>query len=108
MHQPVKRFTGPWRLAVVAIMATGPVLAADPGNGLRIAHRWCEACHIVTPTQTRPATDQAPPFAAIAKSPGFDAAKIALFLLDLHPKMPGMGLSRSDAGDLAAYIAALK
>src|SRR6516165_3723686 len=36
MHQPVKRFTGPWRLAVVAIMATGPVLAADPGNGLRI------------------------------------------------------------------------
>ena len=89
-------------------MATGPILEANPGNGLRIAHRWCEACHIVTPTQTRPATDQAPPFAAIAKSPGFDAAKIALFLLDPHPKMPDMGLSRSDAADLAAYIAALK
>jgi len=39
---------------------------------------------------------------------GFDAAKIALFLLDPHPKMPDMGLSRSDAADLAAYIAALK
>jgi hypothetical protein len=29
-------------------------------------------------------------------------------LLDPHPKMPDMGLSRSDAADLAAYIAALK
>jgi hypothetical protein len=27
----------------------------------------------------------------IAKMPGFDAAKIALFLLDPHPKMPDLG-----------------
>jgi len=91
---------------MLAIMATGPVLAADPGNGLRIAHRWCEAWHVVTPAQTRPGTDQAPPFAVIAKSPGFDAAKIALFLLDPHPKMPDMELSRSDAAHLAAYCGA--
>ena len=88
--------------------AEPPALAADPSNGLRIAHRWCEACHVVTPTQTRAATDQAPPFEAIARTPAFDASKIALFLLDPHPKMPEMGLSRSDAADLAAYIATLK
>jgi mono/diheme cytochrome c family protein len=46
--------------------------------------------------------------ASIAREPGFDAAKIALFLLDPHPQMPDMGLSRSDAADLAAYIARLK
>jgi len=63
---------------------------------------------VVTATQTRLATDQAPPFASIAKEPNFDAGKIALFLLDPHPKMPDMGLSRSDAADLAAYIASLK
>jgi len=40
--------------------------------------------------------------------PGFDAANIALFLLDPHPKMPDMGLSRTAAADLAAYIATLK
>jgi hypothetical protein len=62
----------------------------------------------VTRTQTRPGTDQAPPFEAIAKTSGFDATKIALFLLDPHPKMPDMGLSRTDAADLAAYIATLK
>jgi hypothetical protein len=44
----------------------------------------------------------------IAKTPDFDAAKIALFLLDPHPKMPDMALSRSEAADLAAYIVSLK
>src|SRR6516164_299958 len=95
-------------LVLLLMIGTTPLLAADADNGLRLAHRWCEACHVVTRTQTRPATDQAPPFEAIAKTPGFDAAKIALFLLDPHPKMPDMGLSRSDAADLVAYIAALK
>jgi len=60
------------------------------------------------PTQRRAATDQAPPFATIAKIPDFDAGKIALFLLDPHPKMPNMALSRSEAADIAAYIATLK
>jgi len=40
---------------------------------------------------------QASPFATIANRPDFDAAKIALFLLDPHPKMPNMGLSRTEA-----------
>ena len=36
------------------------------------------------------------------------AAKLALFLMDPHPKMPNMQLSRTEAADLAAYIATLK
>ena len=31
--------------------------------------------------------------------------KLALFLLEPHPKMPNMNLSRNEANDLAAYIA---
>jgi len=87
---------------------TTSAFAADPSNGERLAHRWCEACHVVSPTQRGPATDQAPPFATIAKLPDFDAARIALFLLDPHPKMPDMNLSRNEAADLAAYIATLR
>ena len=49
---------------------------------------------------------QAAPFSAIAKEPGIDAAKIALYLLLPHPKMPDMNMSRAEAADLAAYIAA--
>jgi hypothetical protein len=36
--------------------------------------------------------------------PGFDAAKLALYLLLPHPKMPDMSLTRSEAADLTAYI----
>jgi hypothetical protein len=72
-------------LALVALPQPGH--AADAYNGSRLAHRCCEACHVVTPTQRRATTDQAPPFASIARRPGFDAARIALFLLDPHPKM---------------------
>jgi mono/diheme cytochrome c family protein len=93
-------------LAVISLPQRGQ--AADPDNGSRLAHRWCEACHVVTPTQTRASTDLAPPFASIAKRPDFDAAKIALFLLDPHPKMPDMALTRNEAGDLAAFIGTLK
>jgi hypothetical protein len=35
----------------------------------------------------------------------FSAEKLAFFLLEPHPKMPNMSLSRKEADDLAAYIA---
>jgi mono/diheme cytochrome c family protein len=95
-------------LMVACALAITPAFAADPDNGSRLAHRWCAACHVVSATQHQSTTDQAPTFASIAKIPDFDAAKVALFLLDPHPKMPDMGLSRSEAADLAAYIATQK
>lgn len=77
--------------------------AADVGRGETLAKHWCAACHVVAADQKRGNT-QAPPFSEIAARPGFDAAKVALFLLVPHPQMPDMGLSRSEAADLAAYI----
>jgi mono/diheme cytochrome c family protein len=94
-------------LALAAGLLPQPGNAADADNGSRLAHRWCEACHVVSPTQHRAATDQAPPFATIARRPGFNAPKIALFLLDPHPKMPDMSLTRTEAADLAAFIGSL-
>ena len=78
--------------------------AADAQQGEVLAKRWCAACHVVASDQQR-ANGQAPPFSAIGKTPGFDAAKLALYLLLPHPKMPDMNLSRGEAADLAAYIA---
>jgi mono/diheme cytochrome c family protein len=95
-------------MIVASIAANAPAIAADSHNGERLAHRWCEACHVVSPTQRRPASDQAPPFATIAKMLHFGAAEIALYLLTPHPKMPDMNLTRTEAGDLAAYITTLK
>jgi mono/diheme cytochrome c family protein len=93
----------------VAAMASaiGPALAGDPIYGERLARRWCAACHVVSEKQTGTVTE-APPFAVVARRPDFSERTVAFFLLDPHPKMPNMSLTRAEASDLAAYIATLK
>jgi len=92
---------------LVAAMGGSPAVAASAGHGKELAQRWCASCHLVAPDQAQASADAAP-FATVAKRPGFDAAQLAFFLLDPHPKMPNMSLTRDEAGDLAAYIASLK
>lgn len=83
------------------------VARADPQNGAVLAQRWCAACHIVSKDQTR-GTDGVPSFAAIAARSDFSGEQLAFFLLNPHPVMPNMTLTRNEARDLAAYIAAQK
>ena len=91
-------------LLLIAVTALPhAALAADAANGERLAKRWCAACHVVA-TDQKSGNTQVAPFSAVAKVPGFDAAKLALFLLYPHPKMPDMSLTRNEAADLAAYI----
>jgi len=84
-----------------------PCVAADAAHGQQLALRWCAGCHAVTPDPGRTA-DVPPPFANVAQRPDFDVNRLAFFLLDPHPVMPNMGLSRTEAADLAAYIASLR
>jgi len=93
-----------WITLIVLACTTEAALAADANNGARLAQRWCASCHIVSGTQSK-GIDTAPPFASIAQMTDFSAEKIAYFLLELHPKMQVMSLSRDAAKDLAAYIA---
>lgn len=92
--------------AATIVLAILPAYAADPAHGLALAKRWCAACHVVSPDQ-REANADAPPFATIARS-NFDTKSLAYFLLDPHPKMPELPLSRYAADDIAAYIESLK
>jgi mono/diheme cytochrome c family protein len=84
-----------------------PSFAADAVNGKDIATRWCASCHVVERGQTS-ATDQAPPFAYIGKTPNFDQNKLAFLLLMPHPNMPSLSLNRAEIADLADYIRSLK
>jgi hypothetical protein len=97
------------------VIKTANAMNCIEGTQKVIAAGYSRSClrqratyHVVTPAQTSTTTDQAPPFPVIAKIPAFDAAKIAPFLLEPHPKMPDMGLSRKETADLAACIATLK
>jgi mono/diheme cytochrome c family protein len=95
-------------LLFATTMAFAPAAsAADAAKGEVLAKRWCATCHIVASDQQRGST-QAPAFSTIADRPSFDAGRVALFLLDPHPKMPDMNLTRAEAADLAAFIAAQK
>ncbi len=93
-------------VALSAALSKGAAMPADAAHGEQLARRWCAACHIVAADQTRGA-DNVPAFASIAKMPGFSAENIAQFLMDPHPKMPDMQLTRDEAKDLGAYIASL-
>ena len=90
-------------LVLLGVALSQAAFAADVANGEKLAKRWCAACHVVAADQKSGST-QAAPFSAMAKLPDFDAARLALYLLIPHPKMPDMALSRSEAADLAAYI----
>lgn len=87
------------------VSLAAPGFAADAGQGEVLAKRWCATCHVVSAAQERGST-QAPPFSEIARKPGLDAGQLALYLLLPHPRMPDMNMSRAEAADLAAYIAA--
>ena len=103
-----QRFAGAFAALapLAALTLTANAYAADADHGETLAKRWCAACHIVAPDQTH-GQDNVPPFATIARIPGFDANAIARFLMDPHPKMPDMQLGRDEAKDLGAYIAGL-
>lgn len=83
------------------LIVAGMVLPARAGadNGERLAQRWCASCHVVGAQQTRAASD-APPFSAIAARENYSGALIALYLLNPHPRMPDMNLTRAEAADL--------
>jgi len=91
---------------LAAIAGSGAAQAADLEQGEALARRWCASCHVVAANQ-QPPTGEALPFAVIARRPDFDMNRLAFFLLDPHPKMPNMSLTRSEAADIAAYIATL-
>ena len=88
------------------LLAPSPAPAADAASGEALARAWCAACHLVAADQERAPT-VAPPFATIARRPGFDIDQLTRSLQFPHPQMPGRELAREQAADIAAYIATL-
>ena len=106
MHRYLKRICLSLAAAIVHL-GTSHALAADAKHGADLAKRWCASCHVVANGQTQASAD-VPSFAAVARRPDFSPERLAFFLLDPHPKMPNFPLSRTEAGDIAAYIGSLR
>jgi mono/diheme cytochrome c family protein len=82
--------------------------ADDPARGRIIANTWCSSCHLVEADESRTVLADVPTFTAIARRLPSDAEVLAAFIIDPHPPMPDLGLSRKDIRDVLAYIATLK
>ena len=96
-----------FRLCVVlssTFIATA-ALAADAGNGGRLAEARCVTCHIVAPGPRRDVAD-APPFETIARKYAAQPEMLAFVIRDPHPRM-NVTLTHSEADDIAAYIITL-
>jgi mono/diheme cytochrome c family protein len=105
MHQHLRQIY--LMLAVASSLGASPALAADADHGAELARRWCASCHVVTNSQAQASAD-VPSFASVARRPDFSPERLAFFLLEPHPKMPNFPLSRTEAGDIAAYIGSLR
>lgn len=91
----------------VAGTALGQGMTGDAGEGAAIAERWCAACHLVSEDQTRAAVD-APTFLSIADRAPEAIDALAGFLMDPHPPMPDLSLTRAEIRDLLTYIQSLR
>ncbi len=93
-------------LSLAGVFAfAAPVFAGDAKQGAVIAKRWCASCHVVAKDQTSANAD-APSFFDIAQR-RTDAKALSNFLVDPHPPMPDMHLSRKEIDDLVTYIRSL-
>jgi mono/diheme cytochrome c family protein len=84
-----------------------PALTQDLTVGRKLAVRWCMACHVVEPEQSR-ATDNAPSFRAIAGRPGTTAGSLDRYLSTGHTLMPDFLLSSQERDALVTYILSLR
>lgn len=82
--------------------------ATNSGNanaGRDLVLRSCTTCHAVTEPIT--ASDGAPPLSFIARDNKERPAWIRGWLMDPHPPMPGIMLSRQQINDIIAYLNSL-
>jgi mono/diheme cytochrome c family protein len=90
-------------IATMGVICATAALAADAGKGRQIAERWCSSCHLVSAEQASAIAD-VPSFMSLGRDGRIMADRLSFLLLEPHPQMPAVSLSRDDVSDLAAYI----
>jgi mono/diheme cytochrome c family protein len=97
-------------LSVALLLTTAVALPAalPPGNaeaGKQLVLNSCTACH--APMAPAQATDGAPPLSFLAHDNKADPRWVRAWLMDSHPPMPGIMLSRQQVADVMAYLSTL-
>ncbi|HSM19532.1 MAG TPA: c-type cytochrome [Hyphomicrobiales bacterium] len=96
-----------WLAAAGQLSAASAQGWGDAAAGREIADRWCAACHLVAPDQQQASADVAS-FMEIARVTEGEFAVLEAFLIDPHPAMPEMSLTRQEIRDIIAYFVTLE
>lgn len=89
----------------VATHAQGAPAARD---GKAIAEQVCSECHAVGKGRRPSPNAEAPPFAAIAETPGMTPIALTVALRTSHRAMPNIILSDDELRGVVAYIMSLQ
>jgi mono/diheme cytochrome c family protein len=98
-------------LAVAGLLHPSPILAQgaeDIWHGREIARTICAACHVVAKGQLVSPNSEAPPFPALAATPGMTTIALTAALLTSHRLMPNIVLQPDERRDVIGYILSLK
>lgn len=108
---------GTAKLMGALALVAGPTLAGaqdagDAREGLRFAERMCAECHAVSVRQARSPVPDAPPFKAIANTPGMTGTALVVWFRTSHPllpkTMPNLVIDDDDMDNVIAYILSLR
>jgi mono/diheme cytochrome c family protein len=80
----------------------------DPAAGALVAADICASCHGVSPGDITSPNPDAPPFQAVAETPGMTATALFAWLTTTHPTMPNIILETDDRRNVVAYVLSLR
>lgn len=95
-------------IVITALIGHAVAAHAASGNaeaGRQLVLRSCSSCHAVESAKS--VSDNAPPFSDVAKTNRERPAWIRGWLMEPHPPMPTISLSRQQIDDIIAYLGTL-
>ena len=92
-------------LSLLAGSAYAAAVRGNPEAGRALVTNSCTACH--ASYSTNAAIDGAPPLSFLAKDNKANPRWVRGWLMDPHPPMPGIMLSRTQIDDVIAYLSTL-
>jgi len=90
------------------VLVSDPVEVGDAQRGLAFAQKTCAGCHNVLGSDGASPNRQAPPFKAVANTPGMSITALTVWSRTSHPTMPNLVIEPNDMDDLIAYVLSLK
>jgi cytochrome c len=120
LRRPINFSAAVARCSVVAIGLIGGVglsIAGEankglPGpdaeNGKQLAEKLCISCHVISEGAETSVPAGVPSFRGIANKPGQTGDHVRSKLINPHPPMPDISLSRQEIEDIIAYLDELR